>query len=373
VRLTPQLRILALAGDIAATIADIRLRQPLSALCAAEGWTLTLRSFHDCTQAEIDAADVLVLQRGLSPRAWRWQQRMRASGGHVVFEIDDLLTAMPPQLLHQATVAAGHEWLLRGLADADVVSASTGRLAGALKPFARRVEVVPNFAAPNPPRAAPRDAAAPITLLFAASDRVLADSVVPAIAAVAAVRPQRLRLLCIGPAGLGLEGLGLPLQQQAVLPREAFLTRVAALVNPVAVIPLDDSPFSACKSAIKYFDYAAIGVPTLCSNLPPYADVATDGHDAALVDNTVGAWTLALLRAVDDPAWCQALADTARAEVAARHTLAATVDAWRQLLTSLGPRRAAPPAPRWAARLAERLMLALRAANRARLARRQRR
>ncbi len=374
------MNILAAAADITATIADIRLCTPLAALCARPPWRLQLRSFHDCTQADLHAADVLVLQRGSSRRALDLQQRMQRSGGHVAYDIDDLLTEMPQQLLNGAAAAASRPWLLRALAGADVVTASTGRLADALRPLARRVVVVPNHAMPAATSALPRMAGVPgapgapgaqLTLLLAASDRVAADCLLPAIAAAAVARPGRLRLVSIGPTGLALQALGLPLQTHPFMPRCAFLALVSALPNPLALIPLDDSPFSACKSAVKWLDYAAVGVPALCSNLPPYADVATDGRHAALLPNTVAAWQQALLRALDQPAWCQALADAALAEIVPRHTLAHTVAAWQGVLQSLGPRQAVAPAGGHFSSIVERAKLALRAANRARLRRRQ--
>ena len=43
--------------------------------------------------------------------------------------------------------------------------------------------------------------------------------------------------------------------------RAAFLELARGLRNAVAVIPLEASRFAACKSAIKWFDYAEAGIP----------------------------------------------------------------------------------------------------------------
>ncbi|MDP3083138.1 MAG: hypothetical protein Q8N44_05535, partial [Rubrivivax sp.] len=118
------MNILALSGDTDATIAQIRLQRPLSALSQRTGWPLRLKSFHDCSGADLRWADVLIVQRGASRRAWRWLQRMQRSGGAVVYEIDDLLTQMPAHLEQFAAVQAGRTWLLRCLAAADAVAAS---------------------------------------------------------------------------------------------------------------------------------------------------------------------------------------------------------------------------------------------------------
>ena len=63
------MRLLALAGDADALIAQIRLRNPLEQLARERGWVFDLRSFHDCPWSLLTQADVLIVQRGLSRRA----------------------------------------------------------------------------------------------------------------------------------------------------------------------------------------------------------------------------------------------------------------------------------------------------------------
>ena len=55
------MRLLALAGDVTATVAQIRLVTPLQALCLQQGWTLQLKSFHDCAATDLAQADVLIV------------------------------------------------------------------------------------------------------------------------------------------------------------------------------------------------------------------------------------------------------------------------------------------------------------------------
>jgi hypothetical protein len=366
------MKLLALAADPDATITRIRLRDPLTVLCRDEGWQLAVRPLRLARHEELDAADVLIVQRGITRSALGLIRHMRQGGGHAVYEIDDLLTEPPPQLVHAAALRAGRRWITAALAEADVVSVSTARLAAALQPLARRVELVPAYALPDAPRAAPRRPEAPTTLLIAASDRVDAGFLEPALAELAALRPGRVRLVCVGAAGIATSVPGLPCTQRPLLPRSEFVALAASLQNALALIPLDDSPFSACKSAVKYFDYAAAGVPALCSRLPPYADVIEPGRTGWLVENRVEAWLQALLHALDDPAAAERLAAAAAEMVVQRHSLARTVAAWRTLLRSLGPRRAQPRRHSAAAWL-DTALVALRRVNRERLARRLRR
>ncbi len=127
------MKLLAVAGDISSLIAGIRLVTPLQAVVQAQGGSLVLRSLHDCTQADLAAAEVLVMQRGMSARAWRLQLAMRLRGGAVVAEIDDLLTDLPAHISNHAAVHAQRRWIERCLTTADVVSVSTARLGQELR------------------------------------------------------------------------------------------------------------------------------------------------------------------------------------------------------------------------------------------------
>jgi glycosyltransferase involved in cell wall biosynthesis len=146
---------------------------------------------------------------------------------------------------------------------------------------------------------------------------------------------------------------------------------VASLHNPIGLIPLGTSAFDQCKSAIKFYDYAAIGVPTLCSETPPYSDAVVSGQTGLLVAPSSAAWEAAILNVLDNAELAARLVQGARAAAEQQFSRHVTVQAWRALLMGLGPRRhAAPPAPWWA-RWADATAGSLREANRRRLERRR--
>ena len=370
------MRLLALAGDIDALIAQIRLVTPLTALARERGWSLTLRSFHDCTRADLAACEVLVVQRGASARVLRLQQIARQRGAAVVYEIDDLLTEIAPHISNQAAVRRQQALLRRCMAHADAITVSTARLGRELAlPDALEV---PNHALALGELALPAAVAGqPVTLLFASSDRLAAEFIYPVLRVL-----QGVRVVVIGPPGAAFEAAGIEVQRQPLMPRERFVAFARGLCNPLAVIPLEDSRFAACKSAVKWFDYAEAGIPTLCSAVSPYAQVIDDRVTGWLVANESAAWAAALQAAVNDGQGRARVAVAARATVRERHTLAHTVAAWQRAIeTALTRRASAPlPAPGWRWQLHDALdrrfeaaWLGLRAFNRARLARRSRR
>ena len=374
------MRLLAVAGDIQALIAEIRLFTPLMALSQRTGWPLQLRSFHDCTRADLAAADVLIVQRGASRRAWNLQQTMRQGGGAVIYEIDDLLTEIAPHISQYSAVQAQQTWLLRCLGAADLVSVSTARLGAELGPLARAVAVVPNYALALGNAALPEpDPTRPVSLLFASSDHLDTPFIYAAVHAVAG--PQ-VTVVVVGPPAAAFEAAGITVNRQPLMPRARFIEFARSLPNPLAVIPLEDTRFAACKSAIKWFDYAEAGIATLCSRVSPYADVVDDGVTGRLVANDAAAWQAALAAAIADAGWRGRVAVAARAAVRQRHMLETTVEAWRLALLAARQHSLAHPVPEpslgWRLRqpLAaafERALMGLRRVNRVRLARRQQR
>lgn len=58
---------------------------------------------------------------------------------------------------------------------------------------------------------------------------------------------------------------------------DAFSYKLAVLNLDMAVIPLEDNEFNRCKSSIKWYEYAALGIPSLVSNVMPYNIDIEDG------------------------------------------------------------------------------------------------
>ncbi len=372
------LRLLALAGDIDALIAEIRLRTPLQALAQRAGFSLVLRSFHDCSLAELRKADVLIVQRAFSERVARLQRQVRYQGGAVLYEIDDLLTELPAHVSHQQQVHRRRQSLLNCMRWADLVTVSTEHLGQTLAP--PHWHVVPNYAVPLGdaplPRAEPRQA---VTLLLASMEALAPSALHEALRGL----PHgAARVVAVGPAAASLMAAGVAVERHPLMPRGDFIAWVRTLPNAVAVIPLEDSRFAACKSAIKWMEYAEAGIPVLCSDVRPYRDVIESGRTGWLVANEAEAWRRALEQVIAHPAQRDQVALAARAAARARHGLDMTVQAWdRAIQTARQLQQARAAHGAWGLlRLgdtlgfaADAVRLPLRRLNRARLARRQER
>jgi len=96
----------------------------------------------------------------------------------------------------------------------------------------------------------------------------------------------------------------------------------------IGLAPLADTPFNACKSAIKVLDYAALGLASLASDVAAYQGSLADGPGGILVPNSTAAWYEALSRLIRDAAWRRQLAAGGLARLLASGTLERQADAW---------------------------------------------
>ncbi len=374
------MRVLAASTDAQSLITQIRVAVPLQAALAGHDNVLRLESFPYVRLADLAQAEVLVAQRGCAARHAKLMLAMRRRGGAVICEIDDLLTEPAPHLVHSVGMERSRKWVQQCLATAHVVTTSTPRLAEALKPFAQHIEVVPNYAhtLPHLPLHAPQ-LGKPCTVLLAASDSLAVTQLYPALRQLSETLGPALQIVAVGRAGDDAAAAGLSVQRHPLMPRDSFLMLARELPRVVAVIPLDDSRFSACKSAIKWFDYAEAGIPTITSNVPPYADVIENGRTGLLVEDRLDDWLAALRLAFDDHAWRTRVASAARERVRKHHHLGLTEAAWLHALDKAMSLRGADSAvqSRWEAgrasltTLMDDTMVSIRRANRRRLERRR--
>jgi O-antigen biosynthesis protein len=374
------LRLLALSTDIDATIASIRLVEPLAALARAQGHSLRLRSFHQATRADLAWADAAVVQRPTGARAQALVARLQAIRTPCICDIDDLLTDTPEFSMHHRALHGQAGSLMHTLQLATAITVPVEPLALALAQrlgvAAPPLHTVRNHGpAPRTRRARHDERLAPrATLVIASSDTVRVDFIVPSLRALAA--EPGFQVLAVGPIAARLAEAGIALRAQPLLPRDAFLDLLAACVNPIGLIPLDDSPFSRCKSPIKFFDYAMAGVPALCSRVTPYSEVVDDRVTGRLVDNDAQAWQTAVLELAASAPMRTALVEAAAAAVTGHHNLAQSVAQWEAVLASVcGTARSRPPRSlSLSDRLydaGDRVLVWLREINRARMDRRR--
>jgi glycosyltransferase involved in cell wall biosynthesis len=100
----------------------------------------------------------------------------------------------------------------------------------------------------------------------------------------------------------------------------------------VAIAPLEDNPFTRCKSDIKFLDYSALGFAGVYSRALAYADAVRQEETGSLAEDAPEAWEAALEALLNDPAARERLAANARQSMWPARTLQQGAPLWAQAI-----------------------------------------
>lgn len=103
----------------------------------------------------------------------------------------------------------------------------------------------------------------------------------------------------------------------------------------IAVAPLLDTPFTRCKSDLKFLDYSSLGAATIASRMPVYESSMRHGETGWLAENTVEGWIKALETLIVNDELRVTVARNAAQYVMTERTLARCTVKWTDPLTTL--------------------------------------
>ncbi|MFJ1764030.1 hypothetical protein ACIOD2_27195 [Amycolatopsis sp. NPDC088138] len=274
-----------------------------------------------------------------------WKKLAKAGHTKLVFETDDLLSEVDPSnkqavLFYDAdTVRRYHE----NMAMADVITVTTDRLAEharTVNPTAQ-IHVLPNqvpgWLLDHEKPATPDPSLITIGWRGGKShDRDFGELARPLRSFLQHPRNrERMELHC-----MGADYTPRVTSNHSRTRWTGWHVSVADFLRAVdfdlAVIPLRDSVFNACKSDLALVEMAALGIPSVMSGVGPYAEAHMAGAPSVLVLNGTSKrpdWQGALRDLVDDPEARTQLGKQAR-EWAATRTIEANIHRWEEAYSS---------------------------------------
>lgn len=338
-------RIVCMVPDVNNGLFQFRVLMPLNNWAKRFGGNVRYRVLGKHHADDLIWGDVFLFQRIGGAYTLHLIKALQAHNKRVVFEIDDLLTELPDFLAHHRGSPEIQQSLLDAISLADAVTTTTSRLASRLKHINPAVHCVPNCVMDLPvERLAHNENVIPkATLIVASSDTVMVDFLITPLKTILKKYGTDIRLVVVGPIDKALAKGDLAFERLPILSYMEFKELLQTLINPIGLIPLDDSVFSSCKSPIKFFDYAAAQIPAICSDVPPYNDYIQNSHTGLLVKNDDQAWTHAieiLINSVEDR---NRLSLAARAYTLETHLENRAGDAWQQLIETLNIDRTEVP------------------------------
>lgn len=333
-----RLRILTVCqGETPST--HIRLYDPLGRM-ARTGRLLWRKAYlASLSRADIDWADLILLQRLDSPVGFDAIEIARLYGKPVIYDTDDNWVDPPPEY-HPAY--AYHSSVLvrnaveRYLSKADLVTVSTPALAESISRFQERILVVPNTVDFEPPGVPGREGAC-VRIGYAGTRTHDGDFevVVPALARLRREFGKRIALVFLGCLPPGLDASEVELWGFCE-DYKSYLARLAGLGIHIALAPLRDNRFNRFKSNIKYLEYSLAGAAGVYSRSPAYEGSVQDGVTGLLVPHTEEAWYEAVKSLVQEPFLRKRLATAARRDVEERFPPERTRQAWEKAFSAAG-------------------------------------
>ncbi len=329
--------------------AHVRLLRPLCHPTLRDQFTVTSDwSYHG------EPADVVIVDRlwrpDLSlPQAEQLLQNIRRAGARFVYALDDDFFSLSEETAPGYFNAAKRSVVELWLREADRVVVTTLPLQQRVAPFNPRCVIVPNalddrllvgeqphsLETPFGPRRTV------IGYMGTYSHEADLRLILPAWRRVYERQREAIEFQVIGVsehAQVLAQQAGVPVRVLRTRPEEAeyplFMLWFTGHVRwDIAVAPLLDTPFTRCKSDLKFLDYSALGAATIASRVPVYEGTVRHGETGWLAENTVEAWVDGLQHLVADANLRIALAARAQLYLLRDRTLARRGTDWKPALS----------------------------------------
>lgn len=252
---------------------------------------------------------------------------LKRTGARLIYEIDDQLLNLnashPEKHAYQPKAAV----VLRLLAEADMVWMSTRQLERSLRPLCRHTRVIENYVSPEliptcerkPSRGekfrilymGTKTHRADLNLVLSALDN-LRQKGTPfelTLVGITTEVPKKSWITAIDPPAAATS---YPLFMEWLKTLPAF---------DLGIAPLEPNEFNQCKSAIKYWDYTALGIPVLASDYGPYKEILKHGENGLLADSSAEDWEDKLSIAINNQAMLDEIVQ--KAQMALKRSYAA--------------------------------------------------
>jgi hypothetical protein len=300
--------------------------------------------YERCGPGDLAGCDLAVFSRPRFPQVPALLDACRERGIPTLVMIDDNWIAAGREFPRFEPLFTpgkpAFEVFLDSLRRADAVLVFNPVLAAEVRPWARRVVLLPPnvdlslFAVPDALREPGFEVG------FAGSPR-FESSGFRGLARFLARHPD-VRLLMMAHE-VPEELRGVALERLTFLPWRhdyaAYARDLAARRPDVLIAPLDASRFSASKAPNKLLESAAAGAAGVYSRVPPYTDAVADGETGLLVENREEDWEAALERLHADPELRRRIAAGARAMVRERFATERVMPAFLATLREVAGRK----------------------------------
>ncbi|MBD0415996.1 glycosyltransferase [Oryzicola mucosus] len=276
-----------------------------------------------------------------------WADRMRSQAKRIVYEIDDdLLNAEGLKSRgYNKDIGKLKERVTSLAKSADLITVSTQPLKERFDLLNKNVRVIPNYlnyqmwklgedTSPTKPKTSD---VIKIGYIGTPSHSVDMHVVSDAISKIQAKYGKRVEVEVVGAFQTQTPFFG----KRIGLPRNnnyaPFVDWLFKVVDwDIGITPLVDDDFNRCKSNLKFLEYAALRLPNIVSNVYTYRDVARNGVNSLVVNNSTAEWTAALTELIENSELREKLRQNAFEMVREKYSVRHHVDTYIDVLERAG-------------------------------------
>jgi len=255
----------------------------------------------------------------------------------IILELDDNLLELPPD--HPDKIALYYSNrlfpLIHTMFTVDAILVSTPELRDAISQYNPNIFVLPNFLDTNiwefkVPKVSKKTDKIRILYMGTNSHNPDIEMITPALEAVAEMHPNvQFVFLGIEPPESLLQRGQAEYIASKTFEYAKFAKVLGSIDADIAIAPLKMNTFNVCKSPLKFFEYSAIGLPGIYSNIAPYSSVIEENVTGILAAEDTEDWVNKLNYLIENPEIRHRIATQAQQFVKENHTLAHLVPAWR--------------------------------------------
>lgn len=291
-------------------------------------------------------SDIVIIQRQaartkLASHIFKLTTRL---GKKVIVEMDDLLINTPESHVHAKCLEDIREGIIESMNRADAVTCSTALLRRELSQHAGRVFVLPNLIdtdiwSKGKLREDPGNDR--VTIAYAGTPTHFDDleMITPAIKVILNRFGDRVTFRfwgCITEELLSMKGV--EFAEELIPDYRSYANTLAASDINIAICPLEENSFNACKSNIKFLEFAACGIPGVFSHIQPYSSSVKHLETGLLADNSTESWSSSLDLLITNHALRAEIAKNAYKKVLKDHILEPNLYRWETVLNQVAGR-----------------------------------
>lgn len=252
----------------------------------------------------------------------------------LVFEFDDAMTSLPTSNPHYEHYMSRRHLFEDYIRNADLVTVSTPYLKEIYSANNSKIQVLPNYIDTKiwPSWHMKHNVASiPLKILFSGTPTHVADFniVLKAIVRILEEFQDGVELYLWGNKIPALFGHPRVHYVEEYVCEYGEYARILQNLNAdIGLIPLEINTFNMAKSAIKWLEYSACGIASICSDIDAYNRIVSNGNTGLLVSNDESNWYEAIKSLVLNNELRIRIAENAQQDVATNYTIETNADKW---------------------------------------------